>query len=185
MAVNKLKLRKNLIYLHALVAAFFLPGFLLVAMTGGNYLMGNKGQVTTTPIEMPADVNLDFQSANLKADLQALIASADLNLDFQYVKVRDSSVQTRPTSRPYLQVDKVGDGYVATLNTPNLQAAMMELHKGHGPTAFKFYQKLMALGLLIVVIGGFIVGILARNYRPLTLGSFAVGAVVIFSLALL
>jgi len=58
---------------------------------------------------------------------------------------------------------------------------MMELHKGHGPQLFKSYQKLVALLLLGVVLGGILVGLLAKAYRRQT--SIAViGGIVAFIL---
>ena len=61
---------------------------------------------------------------------------------------------------------------------------MIELHKGHGPLKFKTYQKLVALGLLGVVLGGFSVGLLAANYRRKTLIASALGLMTFFLLAL-
>jgi len=61
---------------------------------------------------------------------------------------------------------------------------MMELHKGHGPTAFKTYQKLVALALMAVVFGGFFVGLLAANYRRKTLIASGLGVIVFLLLAL-
>ncbi|MEE9329902.1 MAG: hypothetical protein V3V30_07155, partial [Parvularculaceae bacterium] len=55
------------------------------------------------------------------------------------------------------------------------QASLMELHKGHGPQLFKTYQKLVALGLMVVVLGGLVVGILAPLYRRKTLIACGIG----------
>jgi len=54
------------------------------------------------------------------------------------------------------------------------------LHKGHGPQLFKSYQKLVALLLLGVVLGGILVGLLAKAYRRQTIIAVAVGFVVFF-----
>ena len=59
---------------------------------------------------------------------------------------------------------------------------MMELHKGHGPKIFKSYQKLVALLLLGVVLGGILVGVLAKAYRRQTTIAVVMG-VVVFVLA--
>ena len=54
---------------------------------------------------------------------------------------------------------------------------MMELHKGHGPQIFKSYQKFVALLLLGVVLGGILVGLLAKTYRRQTTIAVTVGVV--------
>ena len=52
-----------------------------------------------------------------------------------------------------------------TRNEPDLQKRLIELHKGHGPTAFKTLQKVMAAGLLVVVSTGFWLGLSAVGLR--------------------
>ena len=52
-----------------------------------------------------------------------------------------------------------------TRNEPDLQKRLIELHKGHGPTAFKTLQKVMAVGLLAIVSTGFWLGLSAVGLR--------------------
>ncbi len=54
------------------------------------------------------------------------------------------------------------------LHEPSLQYRMMELHKGHGPEKFKIYQIAAGIALFLVVIGGLVVGLLAKAYRAKT-----------------
>jgi esterase/lipase len=61
---------------------------------------------------------------------------------------------------------------------------MMELHKGHGPKLFKTYQKLVALALIGVVLGGFMVGLLAKAYRRKTIVATVLGLLAFLGLAL-
>lgn len=184
--ISPLKLRQLLITLHLLFAGFMAPAFVLLAVSGGLYLLGNKGQTTSQAIELPAAAVLDFKSKTLDADVRALLADADITHRFEYVKTRgNDTIHLRPTSRPYIEMKQTEDGLSAALISPNLQKSMMELHSGHGPKLFKLYQKLVALALLFVVFGGVIVGLLARNYRRKTIMSLAVGTTLFFVVALL
>ncbi|MGB0908389.1 MAG: hypothetical protein ACPGVT_12925 [Maricaulaceae bacterium] len=176
--MNNPKLRKTLITLHLLFAGFFTPMFLMLAITGGNYLLGNKGSAETTPIALPAAAMLDFKSSTLQADVEALLTANDIDHKFEYIKNRGSKIQLRPTSRKYIEIAQTSSGLSASYKTPNLQGRMMELHKGHGPKIFKTYQKLTALALIGVVLGGFFVGILAAAYRRRTLIATGLGALI-------
>ena len=48
------KLRKLLVLFHLFAAGFMAPAFLLVAVTGGAYLLGQKGQETKVALKLPA-----------------------------------------------------------------------------------------------------------------------------------
>lgn len=160
--------RKFLITIHLYLAAFMAPVFLLVAITGGLYLMGNKGEVSKKPVTLPAAVTLDFKSPSIKQDVEKLLTDLGYNPNFDYIKDRGNVIQTRPTSRSYFQFEQKNGQLTASHNTPNLQGAMMELHKGHGPSLFKWYQKLVALGLIFVVLSGFWLGISSKVLRTKT-----------------
>jgi hypothetical protein len=177
------KIRKLLITLHLLFAGFLTPAFLLVAITGGNYLLDNKGSTESTAISLPADAALDFKSETLQADVEALLEKANIDHKFEYIRNRGRVIQLRPTSRAYIQFEQTPDGLSATMNKPSLQAGLMELHKGHGPTLFRTYQKIVALGLILVVLGGFLVGILARTYRRKTLLATGLGTILFVAFA--
>ena len=63
-------MRQHGINLHLWVAAFFTPILLLIAISGGLYLVGVKGTTVDTAVELPADATLDPKSADLKSLLQ-------------------------------------------------------------------------------------------------------------------
>lgn len=179
------KVRKLLVTLHLLFAGFLTPAFLMLAITGGNYLLGNKGSVETTPLALKAGASLDFNSANIHDDVVKLLADSAIDHKFEYVKSRGAGkVHLRPTSRPYIELVQSDGGLKATMNKPSLQAGFMELHKGHGPKLFKTYQKVVALGLIGVVLGGFLVGILAPAYRRKTLMATGLGFLIFIVLAM-
>ena len=167
--VNKLEARKLLINIHLYLAAFLAPVFLLVAITGGLHIAAPGEEVTTTKIELPAGATLDPNSETFEQDVRDLLAAADVNLRFEYMKGRGTTFITRPTSRTFAEFKIEEDGVTASLKKPNLQYAMMELHKGHGPKIFRTYSMLTGLALFFVVVGGLAIGLLVPTYRKQTI----------------
>ena len=172
--------RALFITIHMYLSAFFAPFVLLVATSGGLYLLGVKGSVTTEPVYAADDgsalaAKLDDGEA-LKGEVQSLLAEAGVaDYRFEYVKVKGSTLYTRPTSRLHYVID-LADGVSVNRATPSLQAAMMELHMGHGPTAFKNFQKFFALGLVFIILSGLWLGLSAARLRGRTLAAAGVGA---------
>ena len=118
------------------------------------YLVGDKGTTVETSVSLPAEATLDPKSADLKADVEALLRSAGVEHSFEYIKKSGSTLTTRPTSRTYY-VFKVGeDGVKASRHVPDLQKRLIELHKGHGPLAFKWLQRITAVGLIFAMLAG-------------------------------
>ena len=159
--MDKQKFRRLVVLMHLCAASFMAPAFILVAISGGLYLTGNKGDFKTESLVLPVDAQLSFESNTLEADVRALLKSTDIDHTFEYIKNRGSVIQLRPTSRTYLQFEQTADGLTAIRKIPNFQGSMMELHKGHGPKLFKTYQKLVALMLFFVILwridGGIII----------------------------
>ena len=138
---------------------------LLMAISGGLYLLGVKGKITEIPVDLPPGATLDLAAADPEASVRQLLADAGIEHRFEYLKQENGTLTTRPTSRVYyvLRVDQ--DGVQATRNEPDVQARLIELHKGHGPTAFKTLQKILAAGLLVIVGTGFWLGLSAVGLR--------------------
>ena len=172
------KFRKYLILAHLWLAGLMAPAFALHAISGGLYLMNIKGEATTERVALPAGAALDFKSPTLEADVRAFLQTANLKHDFEYVRNRGNIIQLRPTSKTYLEFKQTPDGLSATRVKPDTVRSMMELHKGHGPQIFKSYQKLVALMLLLVVLGGILVGLMAKAYRRQTVIALVIGGVV-------
>ena len=183
--MNTLQTRRLLINLHLIFAGIMAPAFLLVAISGGLYLINIKGSTTTTPVTLADDAQLDFSSDTLETDVRVLLSRSNVDHDFEYVRNRGSSIDLRPTSRTYLSIAQTPDGLVATQHKPDFQKSMIELHKGHGPSLFKLYQKFVAILLIGVVLGGVLVGLLAKAYRGKTIASLIGGTVLFLVLALL
>ncbi len=183
--MNTLKLRRILIQIHLYLAGLLAPVFILVAITGGWSLFGWNAGTTTSSISLPANTQLDYQSETIKEDVEKILEASGVDLDFEYIRVRGAVALTRPTSRNYVRFAKTSDGLEAVLHEPNLQESLMELHMGHGPRKFRYFQIFAGIALFLVVIGGVAVGVLAKAYRKPTLVSTIIGALAFIVLAFL
>jgi len=161
--------RALLIKLHLYFSAFFAAAIVLVASSGGLYLIGIKGSVEQTMVG-----SLDSRESLLADPSHAAVASALAELgvpdfDFDYVKQKGSRLMTRPTTRPFYTLDIEGDQVTVQYNTPSLQKRMIELHMGHGPSAYKTYQQFFAAGMLFVMLSGLWLGLSSDRLRTTTL----------------
>lgn len=179
------KFRKYLVLAHLWLAGLMAPAFGLHAISGGLYLMDIKGEAVTERISLPADSSLDFKSETLETEVRALLEQANLNYEFEYIRNRGSVIQLRPTSKTYLEFSQTPQGLSASRVKPDIVRSMMELHKGHGPKLFKTYQKLVALFLLGVVLGGIFVGLLAKAYRKQTIVAVVAGSILFVTVGFL
>ena len=62
--------------------------------------------------------------------------------------------------------------------TPTPLAALLEIHKGHGPALYRVFGAIAGLMLFIVVIGGLLIGLLSPAYRKATIMSTIAGSAV-------
>ncbi len=171
-------MRSTWVKVHLYIASFFLPMLLLMAVSGGLYLNGIKGTVTTTPIELTNAVPIDPKSPELKQDIDGLLQSNGIVHNFEYVKVSGTTLITRPTSRDYYSIDVSGPTPEVSLNKPDLVKQLVELHKGHGPGLFKTLQKVMSVGLVIILLSGFWLGISSEPLRGATLITTGAGLLI-------
>ncbi len=177
--------RKTLINLHLIAAAFFTPVLIIIAISGGLYMLGVKGEVTSTTIDIPANVRFDPDSKDIDSAVSSLLQQLGEAPNFEYVKVSGPTLFTRPTSRAHYEIHAVGDTLTVKYNVPSLQKRLIELHKGHGPLLFKDFQKAMAAALLFILLTGTWLGLSARGLRATTGASLAGGLVVFLALVLL
>jgi len=161
-------MHRFLTLVHLYIAAFLAPGLLLMSISGGLYLFGIKGNTTDVEISLPAGTAIDFKSPSFEQDVRTLLSNVDSDYDFEYVRQRGKAAQTRPTSRPYYTLNNESGSLSLTKKIPDLQASMIELHKGHGPSLFKTYSKIVAIGLVIIVISGLWLGLYIRRLRTIT-----------------
>jgi len=178
-------MRSLWINLHLYAAAFMAPALLLVAISGGLYLIGVKGKVVNIVIDVPGGRTIDQESETLEADVRELLSSVGIEHEFEYLKVRGNTLVTRPTSRVHYAITVLDDSTTVSRHEPDFQKRMIELHKGHGPLMFKTFQKALAVGLLFIVLSGLWLGLSSTGLRIRTLATSAAGTVVFFVLVLL
>ena len=176
--------RALLIKLHLYCSAFFAAAIVLVAVSGGLYLIGIKGTIEQTPVGTLAtgrQLLLDPSEAKVQAALASLGVS---DFEFEYVKQKGSQLITRPTTRSFYTLDINGDEAVVQYNEPSLQKRMIELHMGHGPTAYKTYQQVFAAGMLFIILTGLWLGLSSARLRISTAVISGVGVILFLWLAL-
>ena len=176
--------RALLIKLHLYCSAFFAAGIILVAVSGGLYLIGIKGTIEQTlvgTLTTGQQLSQDPSEANVQVALASLGVA---DFEFEYVKQKGSQLITRPTTRPFYTLDISGDEAVVRYNEPSLQKRMIELHMGHGPTAYKTYQKVFAAGMLFIILTGLWLGLSSARLRVSTAMISGAGVLLFFWLAL-
>ncbi len=170
--------RKLLINIHLYLATFFAPCVLLVAISGGLYLVGVKGSVETTAV-YTGPAAIDSSADDLKEQVDTLLATAGVaDFDYEYVKVKGNTLYTRPTSREHYIINLSEGAAEVQFAEPSLQKRMIELHMGHGPGAFKTLQQAFALGLLLIFLSGLWLGLASVQLRRGSLITVAAGSLV-------
>ncbi len=177
--------RKTLVSVHLYLASFFAPIIIIMAISGGLYLFGVKGNTAYTDVGQVDGVTLSAKSPTLSDDVQAVLKSAGIDSRFEYVKDKGSSFYTRPTSREHYLLQQQGDTIVIKRGEPDLQAALMELHKGHGPSLFKWLEKLFAIALVLIMASGLYLGLQSPMLKNKTLALSGAGLAVFVLLGLL
>lgn len=179
-----MKGRKIILKVHLYLAAFFAPMVIIMALSGGLYLLGIKGNTTYNKVALLPDAKLDAESPGIKQELSALLQQANIDFEFEYVKVKGKHFFTRPTSRVHYRLHQSGKGVVIHQGIPDWQATLMELHKGHGPTWYKRFETLFALALMLVMVSGLILGLQSPLFKGRTLVLSGVGTAVFLLLVI-
>ncbi len=149
--------------------------------------IGAKGQTLKIPIPLSDDlmVAIAAKPTEKKGGRgKAVLADIDPQYDFEYLKISGSILITRPTSRSYYQVNLQNSAMLTRIE-PDWIKSMIELHRGHGPTLLKDFQKVMALGLLLIVLSGLWLGLTSSALRPSTLITSSAGLIAFLVLAFL
>lgn len=170
---------------HLLTAAFLTPLIVLMAISGGLYLIGIKGDLQQSDVTLPPSISLDLKSPSLESDVREILATVDTGYAFEYLKVKGNTLYTRPTSRPHYEIVVSAGELSLKRNEPSLQKSLVELHKGHGPTAYKTLQKAMAAGLVFILLSGMWLGFSSRILRGKTLTMVILGCAATAVLALM
>lgn len=178
-------MRKIIVKIHLYLAAFFTPMVLVMALSGGLYLFGIKGATHYEEVATIQGVTLNHKSPSLKQEVDKVLQQAGIDVNYEYVKVKGKRLFTRPTSGEHYRLDIRGSQVLVSRGSPNLQAMLMELHKGHGPGLFKWLEKAFAVALVLIMVSGVVLGLQSPLYKMKTLGLSAAGCVVFLVLAFL
>ena len=91
--------------LHLYLAAFFAPIMLIVAVSGGLYLLGIKGEMVKGEAILLPGVVFDAEDTDEKtAQVRLALADAGFDSDFEYLRERGAMMMTRPTSRNFYEI---------------------------------------------------------------------------------
>ena len=176
--------RALLIKLHLYLSAFFSAAIILVAVSGGLYLIGIKGSVKQTSVATLSAGQQLLADPSQSAVQEALAEVGVRDFSFDYVKQKGTQLITRPTTRPFYTLDVAGDEIVIRYNEHSLQKRMIELHMGHGPSAYKVYQQIFAAGMLFIILSGLWLGLSSDRLRRATAGVCSAGVLLFILLAL-
>ncbi|MFT4767904.1 MAG: hypothetical protein ACI8RN_001034 [Glaciecola sp.] len=174
--------RPLLINIHLYLSSFFAAVVVLVAFSGGMYLLGVKGSLETTEVaQINGGVAL-MADPSKEAVLTALRSAGIEDFGFDYVITRGDTLITRPTSRSYYGLTVDGDSVTVSRNQPSFQKRMQELHFGHGPSMYREFQKVFATGMLFIILSGVWLGLSSPRLRTRTLISAGSGLILFLAL---
>ncbi len=176
--------RSLLVTLHLYLASFFAAVVVLVAISGGAYLMGFKGSLETIEVGQASGGSALMADPSKEAVLASLTSAGITDFDFDYVITRGDTLYTRPTSRTYYGLTVNGDAITVTRNEPSFQKRMQELHFGHGPSLYREFQKVFAAGMLFIILSGVWLGLSSERLRGKTLIAVGSGVIVFFALVM-
>jgi len=166
--------RKLFIFIHLYLSAFFTAVVALMAVSGGFYLLDIKGDVQEQVIATVGGGAVLMDDPSVENVAAALERAGVEGYEFDYVRGLGKRMMTRPTSHTHYNLEIEGDDISITRRDPDLVASIIELHKGHGPSLFRDFQKFVAAGLLFMVLTGAWLGLQAPRLRRPT--GIAVGA---------
>src|SRR5690554_4539062 len=115
--------RKLLVSAHLSLAAFFAPFLIVIATTGGLYLLGEKGTLRYTPIAHLEMQTLENQKRPLPEHLTALLQQAGVdNYTVKDIKISGDTIISYPSSRDYYQFTMNTTGVRSEKHTSELQS---------------------------------------------------------------
>lgn len=173
-----MRFRPIMIQFHMLVAAFFMPLMLLMPLSGGLYLWGEKGSQEKEEVFMINDP-VPAEESQMKLFFEGQFVKNKIEYRFEYIKVNGADYIFRPTNKIH---------YMATLENDTLKMykvnsswvkRIIEMHKGHGPRWLRNFAMIFALALLLVSISGVVLGLLVPKYRWSVMMAMIGGAIVI------
>ena len=170
-------------YVHLSLASLFMPLLLLMPFTGVMYLLGYKGDQTKVEAFRIPEAVIPTDEAAKEFFFREVFAKNGVEYSFSYVRVSGKEFTFRPTSRTHYIANVLDSAdkpeIVFSKVEPNLLKRLIEIHKGHGPVAMKWFEVAFGLALILTTCSGLWLAWTVKPYRKATLISFGVGALVI------
>ncbi len=176
---NTLGSRKLWIYVHLILAAFFMPFLLIMPISGTGYLLDFKGsqekteafRLSTIPTEVGAEQEAFFREEFKKNGI---------DFDFEYIRGSKTNLIFRPATRVhYTAALEEGGQWVVSQVNPSLMSRLIELHKGHGPRIMRWFEIAFGIALVLTTLSGLWLAWTVKPYRTATIVSFGLGALAI------
>lgn len=173
-----MKSRLLMIQLHMLVAAFFMPLMLLMPLSGGLYLFGEKGSQDKTEVFI-VDGEVPGDESQLQLFFDGQFAKNNIAYSYDYIKKGGDDYLFRPTTTTHYVASREEGVLKMYKVQPNWVKRIIELHKGHGPQWFRTFGMIFALALIFVSLSGVVVGLMVPKYRRSVLITMGLGTAVV------
>lgn len=182
--------RKQLIVIHTVLAAFFLPMGIMYAITGGLYGLGLKGGYDTVSSELALEAPLD-------GELSTMVKLAEDELSRQGIAAPSGGASVKKGGTSYfmewtgavrdVQLHPTDDPLVAEfkIKDTDVQRYFVQLHKAKGGTVFKWFAAVWMVGLVALFLTGGVMAYAAKPYRRMAVVATLAGCASFVVLAIL
>lgn len=175
--------RTTLINLHLYFSGVSLFILLLFITSGSLHLFGvEENDTKTTLASIEVDKNLTKE--NLETLFIKELQTREPRYRFDYIKGKDTSLTTRPTTRTFYTINYTPELGVAQIfqHVPNINKRFMELHKGHGPQATRKILACIGIIFALAILTGLWLGLSVPRYRKITLFTAFSSLAIVFGL---
>lgn len=171
--------RKLIINIHLVLASLFMPLMLMMPLTGALYILGFQGDQTKTEVFRISEP-VPSEEKEMETFFREQLSKNGIDHDFEYVRTTKTDFILRPTTRVHYIASLADDKQlVVSRIEPTLLKRMIELHKGHGPRAMRWFEVAFGMALILTTISGLWLAFTVKAYRIITLSAFSVGVAII------
>jgi hypothetical protein len=174
--------RSVLMKVHVLIAVFILPVAIMFFVTGAFYTWGIKGGYETTTQKIQLKTPLQEDLSYLVNTVEKALNKQEISLPTGKAKIKKIAhsfqLEWTGTSKDVV-LEPTSNPLVAQLKIKNTgwHRHFVQLHKAKGGIAFKVYATILAIGLLFLLISGFIMAWQLPKLRKMTFLSTLFGLV--------
>lgn len=175
--------RLTLMKVHTVLATFILPAVIMFLVTGSLYTWGIKGSYETTVHKLHLQTPLQGQLIELVALTEKELKQRNISMPTGKAKIKEIGTSFRlewSGSTMDVMLEPTAQPLIAKLKIKNTSwyRQFVQLHKAKGGSPFKVYAVVLATGLLLLLITGFIMALKTPKLRNLTLVSTTLGIAV-------